>query len=121
MAPALSQQQCQDLAGKCKELKLDVLLEIHNEDELGYIGDNIDFVGVNNRDLKTMTTDINVSKKLIKHIPDKYLKVSESGLNNPETVKELHALGFDLFLIGEYFMIDDAPGFMAEEFINSLG
>lgn len=120
IASALSLEECNTLAEKAKALKLDVLLEIHDESELKYINPNVDFVGVNNRDLKTMTVNIDNAIKLAKKIPDNYIKVAESGIDSVETVKKMYKAGFKLFLIGEHFMKEDEPGMAASAFIESL-
>jgi indole-3-glycerol phosphate synthase len=120
IAAALSKEDCANLAKQAKALKLDVLLEIHNEAELEYLDDNIDFVGVNNRDLSTMKVDVENAIRLAPMIPKKYIKVAESGINSVDTVKKLYEAGYKLFLIGEHFMKEDEPGFAATEFINAL-
>lgn len=120
IAAALSKEDCATLAEKAKALKLDVLLEIHNEAELEYLDDNIDFVGVNNRDLTTMKVDVENAIRLAPMIPKKYIKVAESGINSVDTVKKLYEAGYKLFLIGEHFMKEDEPGLAAAEFINAL-
>ena len=104
-----------------KTLQLDVLLEVHNESELTYsLMPNIDMLGVNNRNLKTFDVHIETSKKLSKYIPDDFVKVSESGINSPETIKELKSYGFQGFLIGEHFMKTENPGESAKEFIKQI-
>lgn len=120
IAAALSKEDCARLAAKAKSLKLDVLLEIHEESELEYLDANVDFVGVNNRNLKTMEVDIENAIRLAPMIPKKYIKVAESGINSVESVKKLYAAGFQLFLIGEHFMKEDEPGMAASVFINAL-
>lgn len=120
IASALTLEECNHLAEKAKALKLDVLLEIHNESELKYINKNVDYVGVNNRNLKTMKVDIDNAVKLAKKIPSKYIKVAESGINTVESVKKLYKAGFKLFLIGEHFMKEDDPGEAAALFIEAL-
>lgn len=82
------------LAAKAHELKLEVLLEIHSEQELEYIEDNIDMVGVNNRNLGTFHTDVENSFRLAEKLPKEMLLVSESGISSPQTVRQLRAAGF---------------------------
>ena len=103
------------LAAKAHELKLEVLLEIHSEQELEYIEDNIDMVGVNNRNLGTFHTDVENSFRLAE-----MLLVSESGISSPQTVRQLRAAGFRGFLIGENFMKTPQPGNALKEFISKL-
>ena len=106
---------------KAKELNLEVLAEVHNENELDKVlNPYIDLIGVNNRDLKIFKTDINISKNISKKIPSDFLKISESGIYNYNVVKDLRQYGFKGFLIGEYFMKTINPGFTASEFIKKI-
>ena len=77
-------------------------------------------IGVNNRDLKIFKTDINISKNISKKIPDDFLKISESGIDNYNVLKDLREYGFKGFLIGEYFMKTINPGLTASEFIQKI-
>ena len=108
------------LAAKAHELKLEVLLEIHSEQELEYIEDNIDMVGVNNRNLGTFHTDVENSFRLAEKLPKEMLLVCESGISSPQTVRQLRAAGFRGFLIGENFMKTPQPGNALKEFISKL-
>ena len=108
------------LAAKAHELKLEVLLEIHSEQELEYIEDNIDMVGVNNRNLGTFHTDVENSFRLAEKLPKEMLLVSESGISSPQTVRQLRAAGFRGFLIGENFMKTPQPGNALQKFISKL-
>lgn len=108
------------LAAKAHELKLEVLLEIHSEQELEYIEDNIDMVGVNNRNLGTFHTDVENSFRLAEKLPKEMLLVSESGISSPQTVRQLRAAGFRGFLIGENFMKTPQPENALKEFISKL-
>ena len=108
------------LAAKAHELKLEVLLEIHSEQELEYIEDNIDMVGVNNSYLGTFHTDVENSFRLAEKLPKEMLLVSESGISSPQTVRQLRAAGFRGFLIGENFMKTPQPGNALKEFISKL-
>ena len=101
IAAALKKEQCKALALKAHELELEVLLEIHNEQELEYIDENIDMVGVNNRNLGSFHTEVENSFRLAEKLPEEMLRISESGISSPETVKQLRAAGFRGFLIGE--------------------
>ena len=104
-----------------KSLRLDVLLEVHNEEELQKsIMPSLDMLGVNNRNLKTFEVSLETSKKLSKIIPDEFVKVSESGISNIEAIKELRPFGYQGFLIGENFMKTEDPGASATTFINAL-
>ncbi|MDU1891747.1 MAG: indole-3-glycerol phosphate synthase TrpC [Dysgonomonas sp.] len=120
IASALTVDETKQFAAKAKELGLDVLLEIHNEMELGHINSNVDVVGVNNRNLATFVTDVQVSFDLVDKIPNEFVKISESGISQPQTVKELRQAGFKGFLMGENFMKTNNPGKALEEFIGEL-
>ncbi|GHU62067.1 indole-3-glycerol phosphate synthase [Bacteroidia bacterium] len=102
------------------ELNLEVLLEIHHEEELAYIQPNVDVVGINNRDLKTFVTDIQHTIDLANKIPDNYIKISESGLSKPETVIQLRKVGFKGFLMGENFMKTAEPELALKDFIAKI-
>lgn len=121
IAAALSTEQNKQLAQKAKDLGLDVLLEIHSEEELGYVNSNVDIVGVNNRNLKTFVTEIDTSFRLVDKIPDEFVKISESGISEAQTVKELRQAGYKGFLMGENFMKTNNPGEALENFIKQLG
>lgn len=109
IAAALKPGECRQLAIKAKELGLEVLLEIHSEDELRYCCDEVDLVGVNNRNLKTFEVSTRLSIELAALIPDRFVKISESGLQDVETVQELMGYGYRGFLMGENFMKEADP------------
>lgn len=120
IAADLTKAECRSLARTAHELGLETLLETHSEPELEYVGDNIDMVGVNNRNLGTFHTDVQNSYRLAGLLPKDYVLVSESGISNPQTVSELREAGFRGFLIGETFMKTPDPGRALAEFIRSL-
>ena len=120
IAAALSLEACNDLTRKAHELNLEVLLELHQEEELKYITDETDVVGINNRDLGSFHTDVNHSFELIRHLPTSKVCVSESGISNPDTVKHLRNEGFRGFLIGGHFMSKPDPCQALQEFITEL-
>jgi len=120
IAADLTKTECKSLAKTAHELGLETLLEVHSEPELEYVGDNIDMVGVNNRNLGTFHTDVQNSYKLASLLPKDYLLVSESGISNPDTVRELRQAGFRGFLIGETFMKTPNPGLSLKEFIEKV-
>src|SRR5690606_13181381 len=110
IAACLSSEQIDDLSTYAKEIGLNVLLEIHNKEELkDNMFDTIDAIGVNNRNLIDFTVSIQHSLDLVDLIPDRYIKVSESGISEPETIKQLKTAGFQAFLIGENFMKTEDP------------
>jgi len=120
IAADLTKDECKSLAKTAHDLGLETLLEVHSEPELEYVGENIDMVGVNNRNLGTFHTDVQNSYKLAGLLPKDYLLVSESGISNPETVRELRQAGFRGFLIGETFMKTPNPGQSLNEFIKQV-
>ena len=121
IAAILSKKEIETFSKLAKSLSLEVLLEVHNEEELHKsIMPSLDMIGVNNRNLKTFEVSINNSKKLSELIPADFVKVSESGISNPETINDLKDYGFQGFLIGETFMKTNDPGLSAHEFIKQL-
>lgn len=120
IAADLTMEECKTLAKKAHELQLETLLEVHTEPELEYVGECIDMVGVNNRNLGTFHTDVANSYRLASLLPKDYLLVSESGISNPQTVRELRQAGFRGFLIGETFMKTPDPGKALHDFIAQV-
>ena len=121
IAAVLTEKQLIYLADSAKKLGMDVLLEIHNEEELQKsLKVNADMIGVNNRNLKTFEVSIDNSKNLAKLIPNEFVKVSESGISNTRAIADLKNYGYEGFLIGENFMKTDNPGAAAKEFITEL-
>lgn len=120
IAAALTVQQTLELARKAHELGLEVLLEVHNAEEIGHANEFVDMMGVNNRNLKTFEQNIQTSFNLVKLIPDHFVKVSESGISKVETVKELRKVGYRGFLMGENFMKEENPVKALKEFISLL-
>lgn len=121
IAAILTKNQIKQFLECAKQLGMEVLLEIHNRDELQKsISPDIDMIGVNNRNLKTFEVSIDNSKKLSTYIPDEFVKVSESGISTIDAIKELRPYGYQGFLIGENFMKTDNPGASATKFIKEL-
>ena len=120
IAACLTREEVKTLASFAKNIGLNVLLEIHNEEELEHICNDVDVVGVNNRDLKTFTVDINRSIELSKLIPRDKAKISESGIDNVGTIHLLKQHGFNGFLMGEKFMRKQDPGKAFQEFVREL-
>lgn len=121
IAAILTRLEIKQLSEFAQSLGLEVLLEVHNKEELDKsIMSSLDMIGVNNRNLKTFEVSLNFSKELAGHIPDEFVKVSESGISNIEAIKELQPFGFKGFLIGENFMKTENPGIAAFNFINTL-
>lgn len=120
IAACLSMQQCSVLLNKAHELGLEVLLEMHSEAELEYAALGPDLCGINNRNLGSFVTDVENSFRLAELLPKDVVKVSESGISNPDTVKTLRQAGFNGFLIGENFMKTANPGLALHDFISQL-
>lgn len=122
IAAVLSPEELVLFSQLAHELGLEVLLEVHNEEELhGAELANVDLVGVNNRNLKTFEVSLDTSKKLASKIPDAKVKISESGISSIAAIKSLKEFGYKGFLIGENFMKTEEPGKSAVQFITELG
>lgn len=121
IAAVLTPEEVKRLANFSHSLGLEVLLEIHNEQEfLNNAQASVDLVGVNNRDLKTFDVSIETSKRLSSLIPDVMVKVSESGIDDSASILELRKFGYKGFLIGQAFMQQANPGSACQGFINEL-
>ena len=121
IAACLSKEECAQLAATAHSLQLEVLLEVHSAEELDHVNADIDMLGVNNRHLGTFDTDVKHSFTLIDQLKGYApLLVSESGISQAETVKQLRAAGFRGFLIGETFMKTAQPGETLRNFIEAL-
>lgn len=120
IAACLTPGKVKELASLAKEIQVEVLLEIHNEEELQHICAEISLIGINNRDLKTFRVDINRSVELSKKIPADKIIITESGISDVETIKRLKQQGFKGFLIGENFMKEKDPGEAFRNFVEKL-
>jgi len=121
IASILSNQEILTFSSLAKSLGLEVLLEIHSADELNKISsNNIDVIGVNNRNLDTLEIDLNNSIELYDKIPNEFVKISESGISKVESILKLKEIGFDGFLIGEKFMKTTNPMESAYNFIKKV-
>ena len=105
IAAALSDEQLQELAALANEMRLDTLLEVHDDEELERaLKLPVDLIGINNRNLKTFVTDLAVTEQLAGRIPEPQLAVAESGINCRADIERLRAAGAGAFLIGESLM-----------------
>ncbi len=120
ISACLSKSKVKAFAVQAKQLGMEVLLEIHDENELGHICKEIDMVGINNRNLKNFEVDINRSVKLSKLIPADKIKIAESGIADIETINKFKAAGYKGFLMGEIFMKEKNPGKAFFNFMNKL-
>ena len=121
IAAVLNKNQIKELSEFAQSLGLEVLLEVHNAEELEKsIMPSLNLLGVNNRNLKTFEVSLETSKVLAEKIPDDFIKVSESGISDVESIKDLKEYGYKGFLIGENFMKTENPGASAMDFIKKL-
>ena len=120
IAADLPLKDCRALLKTAHEIGLEVLLEMHSEPELKYAELEPDMCGINNRNLGSFVTDVRNSYRLAKLLPPDAVKVSESGISDPETVKMLRSIGYRGFLMGEHFMRTDDPGAALAQFIAQL-
>lgn len=120
IAACLTKSECRQLIDKAHALGLEVLLEMHSEQELEYAELEPDMCGINNRNLGSFITDTEISFRLAELLPKEVVKVSESGISDPQTVRKLREAGFRGFLIGECFMKTADPGQALRNFISML-
>ena len=121
IAAILDPEQIRGFSQLAKELKMETLLEVHNEGELvKNIDADVDMIGVNNRNLKTFEVSVSTSLDLNDAIPDRFVKISESGIEDPATIIRLRSAGYRGFLVGEHFMKQEDPGRSAYELISAI-
>lgn len=120
IAACLTPDEVKRLAAYAKDLGLEVLLELHAEEELEHICEETEIIGINNRDLKTFKVDIERSLRMAEQIPADKIKVAESGINSIENILLFKQNGFRGFLIGENFMKEENPSAAFERFVNNL-
>lgn len=120
IAACLSPADVRSLASAARDLGLEVLLELHDEEELSHLCPEVQLVGINNRSLKSFDVDLQRSMDMAAKIPDSFLKVAESGIDSPEQVKRFRDAGFSAFLMGEHFMKQENPGEAFRQFASTL-
>ena len=127
IAAVLTKKECKRFAAMAHQLGMEVLLEVHDESELLYFDENVDMLGVNNRNLGTFHTDIENSFRMIECMRSEVgeginapLFVSESGISEVDDIKKLRDAGFRGFLIGETFMRSEAPGKALSDLISEI-
>ena len=120
IAAALTVDECKALGKLAHQLEMEVLLEIHMEKELDYLHEHVDLIGVNNRNLGTFHTDVENSFRLARKLPKELLWVSESGISQPDTFRQLREAGFRGFLMGETFMKTPSPEKALSDFLQAL-
>jgi indole-3-glycerol phosphate synthase len=120
IARMLEKDRIRQLASHAQSLEMEVLLEVHSEEELEKLVAEINMVGVNNRNLQSFETNVDISRALSEKIPSEFLKISESGISDPATLVDLRKYGYEGFLVGERFMMSTQPKRACREFIQSL-
>ena len=120
IAAELTKSECRELLRTAHDLQLEVLLEMHNDNELEYADLDPDMCGINNRNLGTFVTSVENSFRLASQLPADAVKVSESGISHPDTIRQLQLAGFKGFLIGECFMKEANPGEALAQFISAI-
>jgi len=120
IAACLTKEELKNYGQLAEDLGLDVLYEVHNQEELDKLNLDHKIIGINNRNLKTFKVDLEHSIQLANQIPDSCIKISESGLSDPRIITGLKEYGFQGFLIGENFMKTENPGLACKEFINQI-
>ena len=120
IAACLSREEVVRFSTLARSLGLEVLLELHDEDELEHVCETIDLVGINNRSLKTFDVNIARSLRMAGQLPKDKLKVAESGIDDPAQVKLFRENGYSAFLIGENFMKTNDPGMALNDFRNNI-
>ena len=120
IAACLTVAEVKRLANFAKNLGLEVLLELHAEEELEHICDETDFIGINNRNLKTFDVDIERSLRMAERIPFPKFKIAESGISSVNDILLFKQHGFQGFLIGENFMKVTNPTIAFAEFVKQL-
>lgn len=120
IAACLTPVEVKHLAKTASALGLESILELHAEEELAHVCDEVTMIGINNRDLKTFTVDIERSLRMAEQLPAGKIKIAESGIDKIEDILLFRQNGFKGFLIGEYFMRQNDTPKAFEEFIKGL-
>ena len=116
----LTKEETLAFAKLANELGMEVLFEIHAEEEMEQLNDYVQLVGINNRNLKTFEVDLEQSICLAAQLPCSMVPIAESGISSPEDYLTLKAAGFKGFLVGEYFMKNENPGTACMEFVTTI-
>lgn len=118
IASALTKEEISGFISTAHALGLETLLELHDESEIDKVDLATDMIGINSRDLKNFSTDINTAKRLVSLLPEGPVRIAESGIGSIAEAKALSGYGFDGFLIGETFMKTAVPGMTLKNFID---
>ena len=118
---ALTPQELRTLSEQAAAAGLDVLVEVHNAEELSIAADaGARIIGVNNRNLRTLEVDVKASETLMAKMPKGAIAVSESGLRTADDLIRLRGLGYQAFLVGERFMTTADPGAALKELLAGV-
>ena len=120
IASILTEKEIITFTKLAKSLGLEILFEVHAKEEINKYMEEIDLIGVNNRNLDTFVTDFNYSLEIFDALPEHAIKISESGINDPQVIATLKNAGYEGFLIGEYFMATGNPSEQCMKFINQV-
>jgi indole-3-glycerol phosphate synthase len=121
IAAVLTADEIKRLSAFAHSLGLEVLLEVHSSEELARsLCDDVDVVGVNNRDLQTFAVSLETSERIASEIPNALVKISESGIKTAQDIHRLRSAGFQGFLIGEEFMRHSRPEEACANFIREM-
>jgi indole-3-glycerol phosphate synthase len=120
IAECLTTSEIKNFSNIAADLGLEVLLEIHEKEQLDKWNPAIHLVGVNNRNLKTFEVSVQHSFDVLPLMPKEAIKIAESGINNPDTLVDLKKAGFNGFLIGEYFMAQEDTPLAAATFMHDF-
>lgn len=120
IAAILTPLQVKTFTDLAQNLGLEVLLELHGEEELNHVYHKVNMVGINNRNLKTFEVDVEQSIRMAEKLGRDFIKVAESGISNIDTLKHFRTNGFEAFLIGENFMKTENPALACKDFIGQI-
>jgi indole-3-glycerol phosphate synthase len=120
IAACLSPAEVLSLASFAHGLQLEVLLELHDEEEIAHINEYTQLVGINNRNLKTFTVDMEKSISMAEKIGPGEVRIAESGISTPDDIVKFRQYGFDGFLVGERFMRENDPAEAFGEFVKNI-
>lgn len=120
IAEILTKSEVQEFTEFAHSLGMEVLMELHGDDQVGKIIPELDAVGINNRNLKNFEVDIDRSIAMAKSLPADTIKVAESGLSDPQVALRMREEGFTGFLVGEQFMSKEDPAAACREFCQVL-
>ena len=120
IAAVLEKQEVLNLSRLAHSLGLEILLEVHEQNELDKVNQYTNIIGINNRNLRTFEVNTDISEKIAHRIPPGFLRISESGISSPQTIKKLKTAGYHGFLIGEKFMSTSDPVQAFAEFVKEL-